>query len=177
MIRHRWDVVIGAIVASLLTAMAAVWQHRMTRRMGPSSETESWQQVRERFPMPAETTTAPPFAEGLPDMIVQANPFSSDRRPPASPASSTTTQAAAPVPARFAYKGRIMMSGTPRAIMEDVAKKKTHFVQVGQELQGYRVEEIQERAVIVSDLATQESRVIPLATKSPGAPSASPMKP
>ncbi len=173
--RARWDLVCGAVAALGLMAMAWVWQGHVTRRAVAPIESESWQHVRERFPMPSETVALAPASEELPNAIVQANPFSPDRRPPPSASSSSTTASpvTAPEPPQFVYKGRIMMNDTPRAIVEDVAKKKTYFVQAGQEMNGYRVEDIQAHAVMLTELATHASRVIPLAAKSPSSSSVS----
>ena len=173
--RNRWDMLMGAGLVIGIAALAGFWQADVARHSATSAAVESWQQVRERFPMPPETM---PMAEPPTDLsqtIVHANPFSPSRQPPATTATSSSGQPTPlPLPpAQFVYKGRIMMSQTPRAILEDATAKKTYFVQTGQEVAGCKVSDIQERQVLLMNLATQESVVVPLAKNAAPGSSAS----
>ena len=52
------------------------------------------------------------------------------------------------------------MGAVRRAIVEDAANKKTYFLQVGQEVAGFKVLDIDESQVILSDLNTQKQMVV-----------------
>src|SRR3989338_9136504 len=110
--------------------------------------------------IPSETTAE--TWQGL----LRANPFSRARRhvsPPAAEAPTGTPEK--PLPPQFVFKGRVSMGTKQRGILEDRRQKKTHFVQVGQDVLGFRVVEIAEDRIVLSDVKTNERVDIPLASK------------
>lgn len=66
----------------------------------------------------------------------------------------------------FIYKGRIMLGGMPRAILEEVWSKKTHFLQLGHTVAGFKLVDMTENHVVLSNVKTNESVVVPLTSKS-----------
>jgi hypothetical protein len=101
---------------------------------------------------------------------VKANPFSPQRRtaPPqtTSGAAGTSGAAAAKPATQLVYKGRVSLGATQRAIVEDVTTKKTYFLQVGQEVAGYKVLDMAENEVVLSDVKTHETLQLRLTPKS-----------
>jgi len=145
-------------------AIAFGWQRATLRNHKTSVQTESWEHVRKQYPVPGGFAQAAEVPEAVFQAIVRANPFSPSRRqpPPGPTTSSQTPQATSP---QFVYKGRVLMGTKQRAILEDVRNKKTYFAQLGQEVAGFRVLDIAENRVVLSDLQTRKELVIPLSTK------------
>jgi len=163
------EAIVTAAVLALLMAGAWSWQQAILRSHKKPSVTEPWQQVRERFPMPGSFPQAAQVPPALLEAVVRANPFSSQRRQvPYVPTVSSEGPTAAPAqPARpqFVYKGHILMGAKPRAIVEDLTTKKTHFLQVGQTVARFTVLEVSETRVVLSDPQTHEEVVVSLTPK------------
>mgnify|MGYP001585531498 FL=1 len=157
------------VVAALLAGVslgAWQWQRTLSARQPSAVVTERWEHVRELFPPPEPfripSETAPETWQGL----LRANPFSRARRhvpPPATEAPAGASQE--PQPPQFVFKGRVTMGTKERGILEDRRQKKTHFVQVGQDVLGFRVMEITEDRMVLSDVKTNERVDVPLASK------------
>ena len=56
------------------------------------------------------------------------------------------------------------MGNQQRAIVEEGASHKTYFLQVGQTVAGFKVLDIGQKQVVLSNLATQEELVVSLAS-------------
>ena len=164
-----WD---AAIVAMCLVAAAigaAHWQQRIHRTRALPSAIEPWKHVREQFPMPQafddRIKTSTPELQS----VVKANPFSSKRReaPVLLPGKVEGAPAAAakPVPPQFVYKGRITMGAKNRAILEELKSKKTYFLQIGQEVAGFKILDISETQVVLSNPNSQEPLTLSLTPK------------
>ena len=143
------------VAGALAVGLAGVWQWRqgLARQMATPPPAESWQHVRERHPMPAPFKLSVEISEALLRSVVRANPFSPVRRQTAqdtSGDSSAPALPAAPPPPKFVFKGRILMGAKQRAVLEDVTTKKTHFLQVGQAVAGFKVLDITETEVVLS---------------------------
>ncbi|HAM41066.1 MAG TPA: hypothetical protein DDX89_05065 [Candidatus Omnitrophica bacterium] len=158
--------IVLAVVCAGVSLAAWQWQRALHARQPSAVVTERWEHVRELFPppeplrIPSETTAE--TWQGL----LRANPFSRARRhvsPPAAEAPTGTPEK--PLPPQFVFKGRVSMGTKQRGILEDRRQKKTHFVQVGQDVLGFRVVEIAEDRIVLSDVKTNERVDIPLASK------------
>jgi len=91
--------------------------------------------------------------------LVEANPFSPQRRYVPEPATART----APSPSAdveeqvmLRFKGLIQLGANQRAIVENVGAKKTHFLEVGQEVAGYKLLDITESQLLLSDVNAGE---------------------
>jgi len=163
-----WDAIFAAIF--LLAAAASVWQWQQTtlQRKAEKAGVEPWRHVRERYPMPETFGGADDRAASVLQSIVRANPFSPMRRqaPPEEHASNQPAAPPPPPPAQFVFKGRVSMGTTQRAVLEDLTTHKTYFLQVGQEVAGFKVLDIEENRVLLSDLHKQEELTIALTQSS-----------
>ena len=154
----------------LIAITAAAWWWRATvfhTHREPPAEAP-WQHVQERYQLPQEPAEAEKLSPEALEAILAANPFSPDRRSkPASGVSSGGTAATAAVPAapKFVYKGLVKLGNRQRAIVEDVTSRKTHFLEVGQEVAGFKVLDIAENRVVLSDPKTKEEIVVSVASK------------
>jgi hypothetical protein len=171
---------LAALVAALGTWG---WHARVFHARSADVVEEAWSQVKEAYPLPHEAQPRAAFSSEAASAIAQANPFSPLRRfaPPPPSGEGGAGAPAPPEPARFLYKGQIRMGARTRAIVENAATQKTHFLEVGQEVAGFKVLDITQTHVLVSDLKTHEDVVVPLvssasagddsgARKAPGAP-------
>jgi hypothetical protein len=160
----------GALViaAALFGLALAAWQWRarvfQTER--GAVDQESWGGIREEFPLPDESRPALiGLAPAAIDGTVEANPFAPLRRQapdtPAGTGGGEGGQAATAQP-QFIYKGRIMLGSRQRAVVENVATRKTHFLEVGQEVAGLKVLDIAENQVLLSDPRTGSEVVLGL---------------
>jgi len=125
--------------------------------------------VEEQYPMPSELEEAPKLSPEMFETILAANPFSSDRRlkPPTDTAASGggPRSPARPATPQFVYKGLIKFGNRQRAILADLTTGKTHFLEVGQEVAGFKVLDIAENRVVLSDPQTTEELVVSIASK------------
>ena len=158
----------ATLAVLLLAALAGTWWWRSAISRIPPIELkdEPSDRVKEQFPVPQEDSEPPRVSAEMIESVVRANPFSPKRRlaPPAAgggagPGASEGTAAAAP---KFAYKGRINVGRQPRAIVEDTAAHKTYFLEVGQEVAGFKVLDIDEKRVVLSDPRTKEEIAVSL---------------
>jgi hypothetical protein len=125
--------------------------------------------VEEQYPMPAELGDAQKLSPEVFEAIMAANPFSSVRRlkPPtdaSTPEGGLRVPTAPPAP-QFVFKGLIKFGNRQRAILEDVTTRKTYFLEVGQEVAGFKVLDIAENRVVLSDPQTKEEIVVSVASK------------
>ncbi len=164
-----WEAFATALVLALAAGAAWRWQDTVRHRHPVSALTESGAQAQEQFPMP----TFVPAGLDRPGQslieVVKANPFSPQRRtvPPSLPSASAGGAGAssATQAATLVYKGRVALGATRRAIVEDMAAKKTYFLQVGQEVAGYKVLDISDTEVILSNVQTKDPLVLRLTPK------------
>lgn len=170
---------VGLMILLLgLTAATWWWQLRVFR----PSPTERPSAPRDHGPTPSMSGApeqAPSlFSKDMADAIIRANPFSPQRRaisqPPDGSSGGPEGQAVSPAAQpRFSYKGRIQLGARQRAILEDTTSHKTYFLEVGQEVTGFKVLDIAENRVVLSNDHTHEEVVVPLAsTALPSQPAA-----
>jgi hypothetical protein len=162
----------SSVIPIALTVAAAAawgWQSAVLHSKPPATAVMAWTHVQEHYPMPAEPGDAQKLSPEVFEAIMAANPFSSVRRlkrPTDAAASEGGAPAltAAPAP-QFVYKGLIKFGNRQRAILEDVTTHKTHFLEVGQEVAGFKVLDIAENRVVLSDPQTKEELVVSIASK------------
>jgi len=162
-----WGLVGLAACLAVLFVGVWGWQQRLQQQLSAPKATEPWQHVREQHPMPASFKPAPDLAPDFLKTVVRANPFSPQRRqtPQEARALEEPVPIAEPAAPQFLYKGRVMMGAKQRAVLEDLSRKKTHFLQVGQEVAGFKVLDITETQVVLSTPNSQEPLVISLTPK------------
>ena len=157
------------LAVSLAAVAVAIWRwHESIVRAHRAAVTgESWDHVKSDYPLLPPTPPSPPsLSSELMDAIVQANPFSPQRRlaalphEGASPGSSESV--GAPATPQFLYKGRIMLGKRQRAIVEETTARKTYFLEVGQAVAGFKVLDIGENRVVLSDPQTNKEVVVSL---------------
>ena len=170
---------VGTVIALALLAGVSWWWSASVFREVPGSTLP--EQVRRRAAgVPREEPDAVALlSEPQIDEVLHSNPFSPDRgtKAPAADASGTAVTAGVPAkpPARrFAYKGRVRLGNRQRAIIEELTSQKTHFLEVGQEVAGFKVLDIGENQVVLSDLRTSEEVVVSVTSASSPSTRASP---
>ena len=129
---------------------------------------ERWERVQEQFPLPGELSEPPQLGAETFQHFIDANPFSPQRRfvpSPSGQASEGGEEAAKSESPVFAYKGRVNLGARQRVILEDMTSKKTHFLEVGQEVAGYKVLDILEDRVLLSEPQTNKEIVVQLTSK------------
>ena len=154
---------------TMVAGAAWWWQSTVLHSAPVAPAAISWKHVQEQYPMPSEPEEAQKLSPETFEAIMAANPFSSDRR--LKPAGDTATSeggssgpTAAPTP-QFVFKGLIKFGNRQRAILEDVTTHKTHFLEVGQEVAGFKVLDIAENRVVLSDPQTNKELVVSIASK------------
>ena len=150
----------SALACAIFTVALAIggwwWRSQVMTSEAVEVPEQPWEPVRDRFPLPAaETEPLGTTGEAL-QQFIEANPFSPTRRyvPPPDAAEPKEPQEAQKP--QFVYKGRIQLGTRQRAILEDLTVRKTHFLEVGQQVAGYKVLDISENQVLLSDLQTDE---------------------
>ena len=155
-----------AVVMLGLSVGAWWWRSEVVSSTVVEVPKQPWQQVKEKLPMPAPVTEEPSLTGENLQFLIEANPFSRLRRyvPPPEPGPGQIRE---PAPKRpvLRYKGRIQLRQRQRAILEDLAGGKTHFLEVGQEVAGYKLLDISEDQVLLSDLQTNEEVRLSLTPK------------
>ncbi|MDP3723257.1 MAG: hypothetical protein Q8R91_07165 [Candidatus Omnitrophota bacterium] len=160
----------SAVLTPLLVLAAAAtwwWRSQVFRAHQTALPSEAWERVKEQYPMDGELAPPAQLSEEAIEAVVRAAPFSPTRQFVPSPVSSGQEAAQdagppVPPPPRFTYKGRINLGTRQRAIVEEATTRKTYFLEVGQEVAGFKVLDIDERRVVLSQLATGEELVISL---------------
>jgi len=164
------SLVLLAVVLAASTIGAWWWRSRIFRTPYATVNGDAWDQVKADYPLIQDPAPIAQLAPEAVDAVVSANPFSAERRrvpPPADgqqEGGSGAVEAPAPKGPQFAYKGRLTLGRRQRAIVEDLHGGKTHFLEVGQEVAGFKVLDIAENRVVLSNLKSQEDVVVPLAT-------------
>ena len=162
----------AVLCLALATAASWQWQQQVARsaRAQDRLNMDPWEQVKSQYALPADPGASPVISAELFEAVVSANPFSPQRRTlaagAAGPEAGTPGHAAEPPAPTFAFKGRINMGGHTRAIVENLAGHKTYFLEVGQEVAGFKVLDIAETQVVLSDPQSHEEVVLSLASKS-----------
>ena len=161
-----------ALTVCLAVTTVAAWRWRIAVLHAPRGTIggESWDRLRTDYPMRSEVPNAASLSQEVVDAVLLANPFSPQRRlaPPSAgehsaPAGSSGIPAFPPAP-QFRYKGRVNLGSRQRAVVEDAAAGKTYFLEVGQEVAGFKVLDIGESRVVLSDLKTRKEVVVSLAS-------------
>lgn len=168
-----WETLVAAGMLAMAVGGAWNWQQGLQRHLSAPTATEPWQQIRERYPMPAPFKPSPELSEAFLRSVVRANPFSPTRRQAAQDAGGDSGEASgplAPPPPQFIFKGRIVMGTKQRAVLEDATSKKTFFLQAGQEVAGFKVLDITENQVVLSNPNSQEPLLIKKETSSSSNP-------
>jgi|GEM_PF-3165679 len=155
--RVPWDAIASALLLIALGVGLWMWQGHVAHLAKKLMPQESWSHVKERFPMPEPLIPAAELSADVLEGVVRANPFSPDRRRVEQPEVAEAPVAPPPPPpAQFVYKGRVVMGDKQRAILEETTAKKTYFLQVGQEVAGFKVLDISETRVLLSDSQKHE---------------------
>jgi len=171
-----WDSMVAALLLTLLMVFVWGWQ-RGVKDHTIEELFEPWQHVREHYPIPGQLREATELSAELLQQVVRANPFSPARQQASSKGPGTESgqgASAAPLPPQFLYKGRVMIGQTQRAVIEETTAKKTYFLQVGQEVAGFKVLDMTESQVVLSDPQTGEEVAVSLATSTTPSPSQAP---
>ena len=157
-------------VASTLVIVAGFtgsWRLSIRREEKSGLPKESWERIKEEYPLPSERVSDVVIPTETFTAFLAANPFSPQRlQLPASSdgsgaASKEGTGALPPVP-KFAYKGRMQLGSRQRAILEDSSIGKTYFLEVGQGVANFKVLDIDEKRVLLSDPLTHEEVAVSL---------------
>ena len=158
-----------ALAVGLVAVMMMVWNWRaaVSDRHDTGMKPESWAHVKKKYPQLPELAGTFALSPELVDRVVRANPFSASRRRvlPVDDAAAAAAQAsAAPPPPRFIYKGRVQLGTRVRAVVEETTTGKTYFLEVGQAVAGFKVLDIAENQVVLSDPQTDEEVAVFLAS-------------
>ena len=161
--------VMAVAVAAAMAAVTWWWQAGVFRARRVDVPPEAWQQVKDDYPLSPDAQEPSILSSKVAEDVIRANPFSPKRhqQPPKAEVEGAAQSAQPPSP-KFVYKGHINVGQHQRAIVEDTANHKTYFLEVGQEVTGFKVLDIAENRVVLSDLQTKEDLVVSLsAAKTP----------
>lgn len=171
MARNSVDFGSWAAVSALLVAAALVGAWRLSIKPGGNQTlpAEAWQSVKDAYPLPPQQPSDIAVPTETFTSVLEANPFSRQRRQAITqsdqaPGADAGGQPAAPPAPKFVYKGRMQLGSRQRAILEDTAVKKTYFLEVGQEVADFKVLDIDEKRVLLSEPQTHEEVAVPLAS-------------
>ncbi|MBI1991722.1 MAG: hypothetical protein HYS71_00580 [Candidatus Omnitrophica bacterium] len=160
--------VVLAFVLVAVTAASWGWQRGIVRAAPVEVREEGWKRVKDEYPLASANQPPVSFSSATAEAVARANPFSPTRRVVPRPISEGTgteegwEETGEFLTPRLIYRGQIRVGQSLRAIMEDAATKKTHFLEVGQEVAGFKVLDMTQRQVIVWNFKTQEEVVVPL---------------
>lgn len=150
-----------------LAGFAANW--RLSIRNAPKNglPRELSQRIKEEYPLPSGQADAAAVPRETFAAFLTANPFSPERRrqpavldgPEGAGGPGQPNQPPAP---KFIFKGRMLLGSRERAILEDVSAGKTYFLEVGQGVANFKVLDIDEKQVILSDPQTHEEVTVSL---------------
>ena len=171
--KHLADPAVGiAVSLVVITASTWGWQARIFRSRQTEVKTEAWDQVKDQYPISPERQAAPTFTAEMSSAVERASPFSSTRhfvQPPSGGGGGEGgSGGGATLPPKFVYKGQISMGKRQRGILEDTATQKTHFLEVGQEVAGFKVLDISQNQMVLWDSQTQQQVVVSLASPQAG---------
>ena len=155
-----------ALAVSLVAVMMMVWNWRaaVSHRQDKGVKPESWVHVKKKYPLLPELAGTFALSPELVDRVVRANPFSASRRRVQEAETVQSVAPSAPPPPRFIYKGRVQLGTRERAVVEETTAGKTYFLEVGQEVAGFKVLDIAENQVVLSDPQTNEEVAVFLAS-------------
>ncbi len=160
----------------VIAAAASWWRLSLLHAPSAAVPRDRWERVQQEYPLPPDEMPTVTGAAEVAESLVAANPFSPERRrvPPQQPGEAGAGEASTPStppPPKFAYKGRVRLGARQRAVVEETVAHKTYFLEVGQEVAGFKVLDIDEKRVLLSDLQTHEEVVVSLtSTASPVSP-------
>ena len=166
----------SSVVMAACFAVAAVgvwrWRAAVSRTQRVTIAGESWDRVKSEYPIMSDSSSEAQLTQEMVETVLHANPFSPQRRPvvsssPEAGAHTGTATPAAPSAPKFVYKGRVNLGSRQRAVVEDATAGKTYFLEVGQEVAGFKVLDIGENRVVLSDLTTNKEVVVSLASSTP----------
>ncbi|MBI4341348.1 MAG: hypothetical protein HY598_03605 [Candidatus Omnitrophica bacterium] len=156
----------AAAAVVLLLGAAAWWRLSVTSKDTAMLPRETWERVKEAYPIPSEAPQALTPESQAAAALIDANPFSPQRDRAVSAADPSGQGALRFAPAaaepQFAYKGRLQLGARQRAVMEETTAGKTYFLEVGQAVAGFKVLDIDEKRVLLSDPQTHEEVAVPL---------------
>lgn len=153
-----------SIILGLLAGGLMVWEKSVRRHpLAPDIKPDVWKHIEEHFPIPPSKAIPLMVSGKMLEGIVATNPFSPLRgKETASSGVVADTQAPIPVEAQWIYKGRIALGKRQRAILENTTTGKTHFLEVGQAVAGFKLLDMSEGQVILSDEQTDKHVVLSL---------------
>lgn len=155
-----------AVFLSVIAIGAWGWQKTVADSHSLEVKPEAWEQVKKHFPIPEELGATPKIASQSLEQIITANPFSPMRRQKPTESSTDVSQKVPEPPkAKLIYKGRVVLGNRQRAILEDETTRKTHFLEIGQIVSGFKLLDIAEDQVIVSEESTGQSTILTLTSK------------
>jgi len=154
-----------AVALAVVAAATVRWRSRAVHIPRLGGMGEPWEHIKDDYPLLAEPSEPPELSATVFDAVLHANPFSPTRRPV--DAADGENQplaegpaASAPITPEFLYKGHIDLGKRQRAIVEETTTGKTYFLEVGQEVAGFKVLDISQTSVVLSDLKTAQQIVI-----------------
>lgn len=166
----RPELLVGITACCLVAAVIVwVWFSSVARMKQLPFLGESSEAVSKAYPL-AEPAEDPSDAIPLlTQTVVKANPFSIQRRQmkgtsETNAAGSGQAQVETPKGPVFVYKGRVNVGNRQRAVVEDTAAHKTYFLEVGQTVAGFKVLDIAEKRVLLSDLQTGKEVTVSVAS-------------
>ena len=157
-----WVVLPGFLL--VMAGAAGWWRARVFQSAAPQVKDEPLDRVHEAYPIPPPPQS-PEFSRDALQAILSANPFSPQRRqvtPATDQAAEGGAAAATPPAPVFRFKGRINLGKRQRAIVEEIGTHKTYFLEVGQEVAGFKVLDIAENRVVLSDPNTHNEVIATL---------------
>ncbi len=166
-----------AVLLIGLSGIAWRWHQHVFQTPRPAVADQPWEQVKTTYPPTVGAPIEPAIVPAIVQAVVAANPFAAMRRTlpmDSTPGGATPATATTPPVPQFVFKGRINMGTRQRAILEDSAAKKTYFLEVGQEVAGFKVLDITESQVILSDVENHKELVVSLAVPTPPQPTQPP---
>ena len=163
--------VMPAVLLAMILALGAggawQWQHTAFQTKRIELMSEPWDRVKQDYPI-TEQAPSTERPEDVAEAVLKANPFSPQRRPVTAKGEKGVEGGSLPTPAppkpQFVFKGQINLGQRKRAILEDLNAHKTYFLEVGQEVAGFKVLDIGENRVVLSDPQTREEVAVSLAS-------------
>ena len=163
----------GALMAAaalvVVAALVGAWRFSIRPGAKQAMPSEAWQRIKEEYPLPAKQASDIALPTETFTSVLKANPFSPKRRQVPEQAGQaaggdSSTGATQPPAPKFVYKGRMQLGSRQRAILEDSAAQKTYFLEVGQAVASFKVLDIDEKRVLLSETQTHEEVAVPLAS-------------